>query len=221
MKNTLYFLALSVSLIFTACSSNEQDALPFSPQFEKVAVNDVNLPYAYLHSFEEVKDVKISIYPEEDGVTLVINTGSLKVSHMYAVIEQQGAPMMVFLGSSDDQKYFIKGINASRSITIRIYGGFRDDTQLVNTVPYSPSTVFNNIAVRGWSATDPSIKISSTKFPSGLVHLYTELKTKTGNILVFLGRPAGEDFEIPKYGDLGIADLKLFGNSAYRFTVAN
>ncbi|RPI67028.1 MAG: hypothetical protein EHM47_15485 [Ignavibacteriales bacterium] len=221
MKNTLYFLALSVSLILTSCTSNEQDSMPLSPQFEKKEVNDINLPYNYLQSFDEVSNVKVDYQMEKDGLILLVNTGSQKIKHMYAVIEQHGVPVMVFLGSSDDKKYFVKGINVSRSISIRIYGGFKDDTQLVNTIPYSPSTVFNNIAVQGWASSDSYIKVSSTKFPAGLIHLYTELKTKKGNVLVFLGRPAEEDFEIPKYGDLGIADLKLFGNTAYKFTKAN
>lgn len=223
MKNTLYLLALSVSLIFTACTSNEQDALPFSPQTEKTSVvNDVNLPYAYLQAFEEVKNIKISYYPEKDGMTLVINTGSQIVNHMYAVIEQQDAPIMVFLGSSEDNKYFIRDINPLSRFNIRIYGSSSDDIQqLVNTHPYSRSTTFGNIPVKGWAASDPYIKVSASRFPSGLMHLYTELQTKEGSILVFLGRPVEEDFEIPKYGSLGVSDLKLFGNAVYRFAETN
>src|SRR5690606_26781268 len=144
MKTTLYFLALSVSLILTSCTSNEQDIMPFSPQFEKKEVNDINLPYNYLQSFNEVMDAKVDYQLEKDGIVLLINTGSRKIQHMYAVIEQHGTPVMVFLGNSDDKKYFVKGISVSRSISIRIYGGFTDDTQIVNTIPYSPSTIFNN-----------------------------------------------------------------------------
>jgi len=219
MKGTLYFVALSVSLIFTACSSNEQEILPLSPQLEKVTVNDINFPYQYLQSFDEIKDVKISYRQDKSGLTLMINTGSQIIPHMYAVIEQQSklAPVLVFLGSSATQKYFIKGFNPLTRFSIKIYGGFKDETQLVGTIPYSPSTVFKIIPVRGWTASDPAIKVSSTKFPASLVHLFTELKTKTGSILVFLGKPENEDFEIPKYGELGIIDLNLFGYSEKMF----
>jgi hypothetical protein len=218
MKSTLYFLALSVSLIFTACSSNEQEIHPLSPQLEKVEINSTKSPYNYLQAFEEVKNLKLSYHQEKDGLYLLINTGSQRINHLYAVIEQQGKLIstLIFLGSSDEQKYFIKGFNPVERFNIRIYGLFNNKVKYI--MPYPQSTIMDNIPVNGWGASDRYIKVSSAKFPVSLVHLFTELKTKKGNILVFLAKPEWEDFEIPKYGEYGVYDLNLFGYSTKSFT---
>lgn len=212
MKTMIYLLALSISLMFTACSSNEQDVSPLSPGMEKKVNDKLDFPHQYLQSFDELKNVKVNYYEEKDGITLVINTGNQKIKNMFAVIEQSGKydPVLVFLGNSEEQKYFIKDINPYLKFNLKIYGNLKDE---FNSVQYPSGTVLRNIPVKGWVASEKSVKVSSSEFPSGLVHLYTELNTKAGSLLVFLGKPYSEDFEIPQFGELGIFKLSLFGYS--------
>lgn len=219
MKNVLITFALSLSLMLSACQSNEEDMLPLSPQFEKMAADEISFPYSYLQAFEEIKEAKISYHPEREGMVLLVNTGSRKVQNMYAVFEQHGTNVMVFLGSSDEQKFFVKNVSPARNITIKIYGGFKNDVRNSNIYPYLPSTTFFNIPVKGWSASDPGIKVTAETFPRGLQHLFAELNTKKGSMLVFLARPANEDFEIPRYGNLGVINLKLYGNLKSRSSI--
>jgi hypothetical protein len=211
MKSLLYFLALSVSIFFTACSSNDQDIMPLSPQFEKVESKDGTTPYSYLQAFNEIKNIKVEYFQDKEGITLIINSSLASVKHLYAVVEQTGkqTSSLIFLGNSGEGKYLIKGYKSDTIKNIRIYGVNNSNTQ-DGIAPFSPSTIINKVPVKGWSATDSFIKVSSTKFPAGVKYLFTELKTKQGNVIVFLGKPVAEDFEIPKYGQMGIIELNLF-----------
>ena len=218
MKNLLYFIALSVSIFFTACSSNEHDIMPLSPSvgIEKISP-DINPSYQYLQSFTEIKNLKLEIFDDKDGITLVIHSKLGGLNHLYAVVEQQvkNLTSLVFLGNSNEGKFLIKGLRKDLIGNIKIYGL---NSYKLPAAPFSPPTLFNKIFVKGWSSSESYIKVSSGQFPSGLTYLFTELKTKKGSFLVFLDRPVSEDFEIPKYGEFGIIELNLFGYSQKLFT---
>ncbi len=218
MKKHIYILALSVSFLLAACSSNEQDISPLSPQLEKTAPINQNFPFSYLQSFAEMKNVKIDYKQGKGGVYLEINSSLENNSfqerpvQLFAVVDvgEKQNPKMVFLGNSLVKKYFIPNLSLDTKFSIRLYTS-ENQKQFTTAAPYPASQEFKNITVRGWSASNTDIKVSSSKFPAGLKHLYVELKTKQGSFLVFLGKPSSEDFEIPKYGSLGISDLRLFG----------
>jgi hypothetical protein len=85
----------------------------------------------------------------------------------------------------------------------------------MNTFPNN----FNIISKTEWHVSGSSIFIKND-FPSDARDLFVQLETrKGGSILVYIGNPdvASESayFEIPKFGDLGVVDLKLYGYYGY------
>lgn len=212
MKNLFYILALSLSIFLAACSSNDQEMAPLSPQLEKAPVNDIKTPYPYLLSFHEVKNLKVEYFGVKEGIVLVVHSSLPTLKHLYAVTDQLAieTSSLVFLGNANEGKYLIKGFNTDIK-NIRIYGVPNSNATDSDTKPFPNSTVINRIPLKGWSASESYIKVSSTRFPTGLKYLFAEMKTKKGNIVVFLSKPTAEDFAIPKYGALGIMELNLFG----------
>lgn len=214
MKTIIYLIALTITLTLIGCSENGQNITsPIEPQLSKVVDDPKTFPYEIYQTFLELRDAKISWNYEKNGIIISVSDQStLFNQQLFAILEYADRPSvsMSFLGYSYEQKYFISGIKKNEINNIRIFSYEVSSDRNNYKLPYPNSHIFSNLLVEGWADGGTMVKIKTGKFPSDLKQLFAQLVSKEGNQLIFLGKPAFEDFDFPKSEKFNLIDIKLF-----------
>ena len=226
MKNAIYLIALSFTLILAACSDSGQDITsPFSTQLKKdietAPVNTQSLPYNIYQTFPELKSARVSWYNLKGGLIINVSDLSERISnkHLFASIELVNtlsaalvtkSAALVFLGNLKDGNYYLPGFNEKEIRTITIFYYDATSSTAEKVLPYTNSQLFDGHKINGWSDGGTYVKVSSNPFSSKSIHLYAQLIASEGNQLVFLGNPKSSNFEFPKSEKLNLKDIRLF-----------
>ncbi|MFO7525913.1 MAG: hypothetical protein R6W68_10690 [Ignavibacteriaceae bacterium] len=220
MKTLFFLFAVSLPLLFIGCADSGQEISPLFPETSaetlesKKTAPDISHPFRLYENLPELTNYTVSWIYHAKGLTINVNTPK-KTGYklLFAVIDfidvdnAMHSAQMVYLGNSTKDTYLISGINKRAIGSIRIYG--TSSSQADRSEPYKESQVFRNIMVHGWSDGSTDLKISSEKFPSGLRNLFAELTANEVSALVYLGKPAFEDFDFPKSEKLRIKNVRL------------
>jgi hypothetical protein len=210
----LYILAtLFLSLFLAACSNNSSDMSPVSPQLEKT---DKPSTFELYQTFPEYKEAKVDWAFTEKGFQISLHTSSSndKFTLLFAIIElsefDRDANQMIYLGELRDS-YLLTDFPKMTIGAIRIYAY---TGKALKDNPHSDLQLFSSLGVREWSDGGNVIKVGSDKFPYSMTHLYAELSSVNGNLLVYTGKPYSEDFDFPKSEKFETNNVRLFGNGA-------
>ena len=218
MKNLMFLIALSFSLILAACSNTDQEIIsPGSSELDKSGLGVQSFPFKLYQTFPELKSARVSWQYEKTGISIEVNDRSVNIANKYlfAIIEYANSrsTTMAFLGDSKSGKYFINSISETEVGKISKISIFFYDITLSTsgiTAPYSISQLFNNLGVRRWSDGGANVKVSSFPFPPGTRQLFAQLIASEGNQLIFLGKPQSETFDFPKSEKYSTKDIKLY-----------
>lgn len=219
MKNLIYLIVLSFTLLISACSDSGQDIVsPFSPKIEKGIQTEISngkaYPYNLYQVLPQLTASRVSWYNEKEGLAIMVNDLSDKLNnkHIYAVIDfvNKRSSTMAFLGDLQDGKFYLYGFNEKDIKTITIYYYDNSKSNSEKPLPYPNSQLFKAAEVKGWSDGDDYVKVSSSLIISEISHVYTQLITDESSQLVFLGKPLSTDFDFPKSGKLVLKEVKLF-----------
>ncbi len=213
MKIQIYLMVILVSftLIFSACSNNENEknAVPLSPQSEKF---DGKTPFNYLQSFPEIKDAKIEYRSGDNAVNIYFSI-PFRAPYIFAAVNLPDQSIKLFLleYSNGVAKLSLPESIGDRQFSIRLYDFGSESNSAINTFPRT----FYNFENKGWYISHSSIFVNTT-LPIDLKHLFAEIQAKEGSVLLYLGEPeivSAKKFEleIPKYSNLTIDNINLFG----------
>lgn len=216
MKHHIYFIAavFLFTFLISSCSNDKDEMIPVSPQTEK-HTDGKKAAFDYLESIPELKDAKIEYIFMSEGISITISSIPLKSAHLFVVIDiGEQSSQLFFLEYNNEAKLFIHSVPADIELQVKIYGFISKPTPILNQFPQN----FSNISIKEWYISQSSIFVKS-EFSYGIRDLFVELETREGYFLVYLDKPPLNSdtpyLEIPKYGDMQIVDLKLFGYSGF------
>lgn len=218
MKALTILATLVVALLFVSCSNLEQNS-PVSPDFKKdgTGVVDAGSPFDYLQCFKPagVKyfGAPITDPPGKDGITVIWEWPKKEVT-AFAIIEYNSPTRstkseMVFLGKLKEEQFLIPERDYRNLADVRIYALSNHLGAVNGSYPYLES--FESMIVNTYKVSGEEIAINSNDWKSTLNDTFAELITKEGDFLTYIGQPDGEDIMIPKFGELGLKGVKLYG----------
>lgn len=229
MKTSILFFVISVSLIITSCSQLDQETSPIGPQINKTSetLNTPTIfPYTYLSSFPELNSVKWGHVSNDDGLVYVKFSKPVKDFNqifceiIYSDInETTSLKSELYFAGIPLNNEFSFAVSEGKIISdINLYAVYSylqlEDILPANERPKLPYNIwqeFNSITVNEWEAKGETIFVNASDELINNQHVYAKIVSKQGSILVVLGKPSTSTFDIPKYGDLNIEDLDLFG----------
>ncbi len=217
MKYAGVLFVFIVSLVLVSCSSLDQEN-PTSSQLHKPNPDSFVYPYDYLTEFQEV--VVKDYFRFNDVIRVTVPEIPFKVEQIFAIVEYSANPdfdyptsTMVFVGNPRSNEFTIGTLGDKEISGLKIFAlPQRNIPDLVTEFPYEISQKFNELTVTNWSSAGQFIKISSDEVEN-VAQTFAEITCKAGKILVYIDKPETNTFEIPKFGDLGVTGVKLFGYS--------
>ena len=221
MKSLVLFFAISVSMILTSCSQLDEQTSPLGPTMNKQSKNSPTQPYTYLATFPELNSVKWSLSNNDDGNVVVSFISPVKnYSHLFCIVSyadifEPALPNyeLYFVGKPKSNEFNFqvpanKVISNIRVYVVYNYGGSR--------LPYADMQKFNSVPVNQWYAKGETISVDAANDINFNEHLFVRIESLSGSFLVFVGKPASSNFDIPKYGDMNVERLDLYGFSTFR-----
>jgi hypothetical protein len=227
MKGLILFFALSVSLVLTSCSQLDQESSPVTPQINKESnpLNYETFPYEYLAAFPEMESVKWEeALSDGQWVIVTLNKTDREFHHIFCevIYSDLTEPVekiseLYFAGKPEDSRFVFAKPENSIISDVRVYVVY--DYPSVNEIliyneipfPYNHWQKFSSIYVHAWETKDKVISISAENDVNNSEHIFAQINSKEGNMLVFAAKPSSEFFDIPKYGDTGVMDVNLYG----------
>ncbi|MEP0861345.1 MAG: hypothetical protein HRF52_07880 [Ignavibacterium sp.] len=216
MKNTILFFAILVSISFFACSDyNSESSLITEPSLERpiVGTPNNNFPYPFLFTFEKIKDVTFSRVEAEGGVEVYLKEDVSKYSHFYVTVDYviDASKSLIYLENKGSETLLLENVNANYISNINVYGANVFDISREILLPYSDGASLKQLSINGWKEEKSDIHVYGNYLPYYVKFVFGELNTKSGDFLVFLAKPKGEEFIIPEFNKYGVFDLKLYG----------
>ncbi len=225
MKASLYFLVLTVSLILSACSQDSQDLSPVSTQIEKNSVPVIVYPYEYLDSFPELKTKWEILSVKANTVQISFDNKGGNFDHFFCEVEysnfiESNIPNneLIFIGKPTENTFNLQVLNSNTVTTIRVFGvsGYVPTGTFTTQFPYSTLQHFTVVPVMEWTANNDTISVVANSSITSSKQVFMKIISKEGNMLVFLGKPATQAFNIPKYGDIQIQELNLYSLNSFQ-----
>lgn len=216
MKKLFLIAAISLPLILTGCTNNDQDISPVSPQFEKTSSGISTFPFEKYQSFPELSGAKVTWSNNAKGLSIIVNQPASvdKGTFLFAVLEFDdrdnvfGEYKMVYLGKAVKGTYLITGIKNRSVGSIRVYyhnTGFQELRE-----PYTESQLFNSVDISNWTDLNSNVKVKAGNFPDDMRCAYAELLCTTANTLIFLCKPDAYNFIFPKSPLVRAENLRVF-----------
>lgn len=221
MKYLVVSVILLAALFITSCSNFEQDS-PVAPELSKAGVETLmdGSTYEYLQCFNPVEVVNFGadkIGPvTQDRIYIECNPKSFPTNALqfFAILEYNSITTfnnseMVFLGKINKNEFILDGFSPINLKDVRIYALCYSTSLPPDDYPIN--TEFTGMLVNNWECAGKGITVITNDWKAELNDTFAELKLKTGNLLVYLGVPNGQEIYIPKFGDRGLTGVKLFG----------
>jgi|GEM_PF-4125226 len=219
MKKTFLLFVFSASLILTSCSQLEQENSPVAPTINKHVdpANIINYPYEYLAAFPEIQYVKWEESVSDAQWVIVTMDKSLKFHHLYCEIiySSENEPIyekreLIFAGKPETNKFAVSKTYSDKIKEVNVYAvlNFGNSDK---PLPYNVGEKLNPVRVHSWNVQGDVVSVSTSEEIYTKSHVYARINSNSGNMLVFVGNPSAETFDIPEYGDLGINDVDLYG----------
>ncbi|RPI74424.1 MAG: hypothetical protein EHM47_03600 [Ignavibacteriales bacterium] len=233
MKTSILLFALSVTLILTSCSQLEEESSPVTPSMNKYAEgSDINVfPYEYLATFQEVEYVKWEESLSDDQWVIVTMSKQKKEFHHIfceIVYTDRNEPVakdreLFFAGNPDNLKFAVPKPLDKTISEVNLYAVYNYPTanelpgyNEFPNFPYNDRQKFPSIGVDSWMTKEKIISVDAAEDVYNNEHVFVQIDSKEGKMLVFMAKPSFEIFEIPKYGDLGINEVNIYGLSTFR-----
>lgn len=216
MKNTILSIAILVSISFFACSDfNNESSLITEPVLERpiVGTPSDNFPYPFLFTFEKIKDVTFSRVEAEGAVEVYLKTDPSLYSEFYVLVDYviDVDRDLIYIENNGEGTFLLEGVRPEYIQNINVYGAKHTDISREQVLPYSNGHQLRNLQINGWKTEKDNIHVYYQVLPYYIKFLFGELNTKSGDFLVFLAKPKGDEFIIPEFNKYGLIDLKLYG----------
>ncbi|MBI5661569.1 MAG: hypothetical protein HZC46_05420 [Ignavibacterium album] len=218
MKKTILFFAflVLVSVSFISCSDyNSDSSLITEPVLERSIVGTPgnNYPYPFLFTFEKLKNVAYSRVEAKGAVEVFIKDDPSKYSEFYVTVDYvvDMPKNLVFIENNGEGVFVLENVMPEYITNINVYGAKISDISSEQVLPYGNGFELENLQINGWKTEKENIHVYYPILPYYVKFVFGELNTKSGDYLVFLGKPKGDETVIPEYNKYGVIDLKLYG----------
>ena len=210
MKHVLIVAVLFTSLVLTSCSELKEDQSLVSYQMEK-AINPpfASNSFAYLTKFNSIPVKEWKLSPNVEGIEITLAANMQEFDNVFAIVEQSQLEesQLIFLQRINDV-YLLSGISISDIKDVRIYG-IRTSAESGN-YPYNLFSRFSNLAVDGWGDGGAVLKVIASEWNHGDKDLFAEIYSNTEGLLVYVGNPQSNEFELPKFELKDVNGINLF-----------
>lgn len=216
MKNTILFFVVLVSISFFSCSDyNSESSLITEPSLERsiVGTPNTNYPYPFLFTLEKIKDVTFSRQEQAGAVEVYLNEDPSKYSDFYITIDYivDIPKSLIYIVNNGEGTFLLENVRPEYIININVYGAKVAGISSEQALPYENGFALSPIPISGWKTEKENIFVYHNFLPYYVKFIFGELKTKSGDFLVFLAKPKSEEFVIPEFNKYGLIDLKLYG----------
>ena len=218
-----YLLLPIFALVLISCSQDLSDSSPVSPESQIAKVwngeeNDLAYPYSYMTALQKIS-VKQWNYDEGVIIADFVDYPS-NAKHVFCVIDVKGTSHLYFIERPEKSEVTVvlpsKGTYTEVS-DVRFYSYSESEVALKefykrSKYPYGYMEYFSPLNVLECNCVnDYDLNVYSDKLGE-LKQMFAEVKKDNGdNCIVFLQRPANENFVIPNVVDRHFSEVNLFG----------
>jgi hypothetical protein len=225
MKKAFLLLAFSVSLILASCSQLDQENSPVAPTLTKQVdpvnidpANIINFPYEYLSAFPEIEYAKWEeSYSDNQWVIVTLDRSVKKFHHLYCeiVYSSENEPTnekreLIFAGKPGTNKIAVSKTYSDKIEEVNVYA-VADYGSDDRPLPYKTGEKLNTIFVKSWDIQDDAVLVNTSGEIYTSSQVYAQIDSEKGNMLVFVGNPAAETFNIPNFANIGVNNVELYG----------
>ncbi len=125
---------------------------------------------------------------------------------------------VIFIDKIEDNSFNVDGITIDQVRNIKVYA-LTSHSETAS--PFANNTKINEITYNSWKIDNGDIVIEwSDVLPSSVKYVFAEIKNKDNSYFLFLQKPVGSTFTIPKYGKYGAESVTLFGYQTVMESIA-
>lgn len=210
MKLVLVFTVVFLSFLLTSCSELTQDQSLVSFQNEQLASRpqtNYNTAFAMQFTPIPIKDWKWS--DAKSGIELIFGDAMWQYDYVFAVIQQAeiDKSTLIFLERVTDE-FFIP-LNLVDVKDVRVYGIYNPTVE-IGTYPFKYLQNFSHLGILAWEDGETTMKVAAVEWNAGNRDLFAEMMYESDRLLVYVGNPQSNVFELPKYGFKYVSELNLF-----------
>ena len=210
MKRLMLFAVVTFSFFFFSCSELIEENSIVSPQISsKTSVSSLSVNYPTHATFSSIPLKEWSASPFSKGIKLTAGASMQEYDHVFAVLDygERIGSVLVCLQKIDDIHYLPLSGNGVKDIQLfGIYSNSADN----GVYPFTYLATFQNLPIAEWQDGGGSIKVSLESWNNSSQNLFIELTNEKEKVLVYIGDPGAQEFEVPTFGISELTSVKAF-----------
>lgn len=210
MKNVMIVVVLFFAFLLTSCSELTQEQTLVSTElnsFSKPHLFNDQINQCNIFRSIPIKEWKESLTNE--GIELVFSSDMRELDFVHVIIERSdlNESMLIFLQRVNGVVHLPFSLGEIKDI--RAYGIY-NSTADNGVYPFYYLQNFPNLKVESWENGGSVMKVAASEWNMGNKDLFAEIFSLSENLLVFVGNPQSNVFELPTFELKQIYGLNLF-----------